>query len=229
MDVLRTAVSMLSLYDSEAQDMSAEANHRKAVRLMSTPAAIVTAFDRLRNGHTLVEAIRAWPLGQLPVHADGKRPDDVMERAFDVAMILHADHELNASTFAARVKVGDAFGHLFLDHFGYRRAQGPAARRRARRHHRRPHPRAPYRRLRRLRPGRPHARRAPPPPGPGARRTGARGARLSGTGSRGTRVRKGIRALMPTLIDRNPFAQPRSPMDMMRQGWSMRRFQALQQ
>src|SRR5438309_1122102 len=47
MDVLRTAVSMLSLYDSEAQDMSAEANHRKAVRLMAKTASIVTAFDRL--------------------------------------------------------------------------------------------------------------------------------------------------------------------------------------
>ncbi len=50
MDVLRTAVSMLSLYDPAAQDMSAEANHRKAVRLMSQTATIVTTFDRLRNG-----------------------------------------------------------------------------------------------------------------------------------------------------------------------------------
>src|SRR5215470_5579860 len=50
MDVLRTAVSMLSLYDAEAQDMSPEANHRKAVRLMSKTATIVTALDRLRKG-----------------------------------------------------------------------------------------------------------------------------------------------------------------------------------
>jgi len=54
MDVLRTAVSMLSLYDDEAQDMSAEANHRKAVRLMSRTADIVTGFDRLRKGEAII-------------------------------------------------------------------------------------------------------------------------------------------------------------------------------
>jgi len=104
MDVLRTAVSMLGVYDPEAQDMSAEANRRKAVRLMSQTATIVTAFDRLRKGKPLVE-----PDPNLSFAANflytltGKRPDDVMERAFDVALTLHADHELNASTFAARV------------------------------------------------------------------------------------------------------------------------------
>src|SRR5208283_2352493 len=55
MDVLRTAVSMLSLYDPEAQDMSTEANHRKAVRLMAQTAAIVTTFDHVRNGTPVVE------------------------------------------------------------------------------------------------------------------------------------------------------------------------------
>ncbi len=54
MDVLRTAVSMLSLYDPEAADMSSEANHRKAVRLMSQTATIVTTFDRLRNGKEVI-------------------------------------------------------------------------------------------------------------------------------------------------------------------------------
>jgi citrate synthase len=104
MDVLRTAVSMLSLYDAEAQDMSAEANHRKAVRLMSQTAAIVTAFDRLRKGHPLIESDPALGFSANFLYTlTGKRPDDIMERAFDVAMTLHADHELNASTFAARV------------------------------------------------------------------------------------------------------------------------------
>jgi len=104
MDVLRTAVSMLGLYDPAAQDMSAEANHRKAVRLMSQTASIVTTFDRLRNGKAVID-----PDPDLSFAANflytltGKVPDDVMERAFDVAMTLHADHELNASTFAARV------------------------------------------------------------------------------------------------------------------------------
>jgi citrate synthase len=104
MDTLRTAVSMLGLYDTEAQDMSTEANHRKAVRLMSKTASIVTTFDRLRNGKSVVEGDAKLGFAANFLYTlVGKKPDDVMERAFDVAMILHADHELNASTFAARV------------------------------------------------------------------------------------------------------------------------------
>jgi citrate synthase len=104
MDVLRTAVSMLSLYDREAQDMSTEANHRKAVKLMSRTATIVTSFHRLRGGQTVVPADPKLGFSANFLYTlTGKRPDEVMERAFDVAMILHADHELNASTFAARV------------------------------------------------------------------------------------------------------------------------------
>src|ERR1035437_793896 len=104
MDVLRTAVSMLSLYDPAAQDMSAEANHRKAVRLMSRTAAIVTTYDRLRNGKAAIDADPSLSFAANFLYTlTGKVPDEIMERAFDVAMTLHADHELNASTFAARV------------------------------------------------------------------------------------------------------------------------------
>jgi citrate synthase len=104
MDVLRTAVSMLSLQDAEAQDMSPEANRRKAVRLMSKTADIVSSYDRLRKGQPLVQGDPALGFSANFLYTlTGKRPDDVMEHAFDVAMILHADHELNASTFAARV------------------------------------------------------------------------------------------------------------------------------
>ena len=104
MDVLRTAVSMLSLHDPEAQDMSAEANHRKAVRLMSKTPTIVTTFNSLRNGKPVIAGDPSLGFAANFLYTlTGKRPDDVMERAFDVAMILHADHELNASTFAARV------------------------------------------------------------------------------------------------------------------------------
>jgi citrate synthase len=95
---------MLSLYDAEAQDMSTEANHRKAVRLMSKTASIVTTFDRLRNGKPIVEGDgKLGFAGNFLYTLVGQEPDDVMERAFDVAMIRHADHELNASTFASRV------------------------------------------------------------------------------------------------------------------------------
>jgi len=104
MDVLRTAVSMLSLYDSEAADMSTEANQRKAVHLMSQTATIVTSFDRLRKGEPLISGDPKLGLASNFLYTlTGKRPDEVMERAFDVALTLHADHELNASTFAARV------------------------------------------------------------------------------------------------------------------------------
>ncbi|MBV9303871.1 MAG: citrate synthase [Acidobacteriaceae bacterium] len=104
MDVLRTAVSMLSLHDALAGDNSERANVQKAVKLMARVATIVTSFDRLRNGK---EVIPGDPgLGYAAnflATLSGKKPDDVMERVFDVALILHADHELNASTFAARV------------------------------------------------------------------------------------------------------------------------------
>jgi citrate synthase len=104
MDLLRTAVSMLGLHDPEAQDMSAEANHRKAIRLMSKTATLVTTYDRLRNGREIIEGDSSLSFAANFLYTlTGKRPDDVMERAFDVAMTLHADHELNASTFAARV------------------------------------------------------------------------------------------------------------------------------
>ena len=104
MDVLRTAVSMLGLYDAEASDMSTEANHRKAIRLMSKTADIVTSYERLRSGKPLVEGDPKLGFSANFLYTlSGKKPDEVMERAFDVAMILHADHELNASTFAARV------------------------------------------------------------------------------------------------------------------------------
>jgi len=104
MDVLRTAVSMLSLYDDEAQDMSPEANHRKAARLMAKTATIVTTYDRLRGAKPVIAGDPALGFSASFLYAlTGNKPDEVMERAFDVAMILHADHELNASTFAARV------------------------------------------------------------------------------------------------------------------------------
>jgi citrate synthase len=104
MDVLRTAVSMLSLDDPQAKDMSPEANLQKAQKLMSQTATIVTTFDRLRKGQPVVAGDPALGFAANFLYTlTGKKPDEVMERAFDVALTLHADHELNASTFAARV------------------------------------------------------------------------------------------------------------------------------
>ncbi|MGA8026709.1 MAG: citrate synthase, partial [Bryobacteraceae bacterium] len=104
MDVLRTAVSLLSLYDPLARDNSDKANVSKAVKLMARIATLVTTFDRLRNGKEVVLGDPALGYAaNFLFTLTGKKPDDVMERVFDVALILHADHELNASTFAARV------------------------------------------------------------------------------------------------------------------------------
>jgi citrate synthase len=104
MDVLRTAISMLGVYDPEASDMAPEANVRKALKLMAQTATLVTTFDRLRKGLHVIGGDPAMGFAENFLYTlTGKRPDDVMEHAFDVALILHADHELNASTFAARV------------------------------------------------------------------------------------------------------------------------------
>jgi citrate synthase len=104
MDVLRTAVSMLALYDPERDDNSDEANVRKAERLMAQTATIVTTFDRVRKGQPVIEGVPELSFAANFLYTlTGKRPDEVMERAFDVALTLHADHEFNASTFAARV------------------------------------------------------------------------------------------------------------------------------
>src|SRR3989442_459794 len=104
MDVLRTAVSMLSLYDPLARDNSPQANQAKAIKLMAQTPTLVSAFDRLRNGKPLVADDPSLGLAANFLYTlTGKRPDEVMEHTFDVALTLHADHELNASTFAARV------------------------------------------------------------------------------------------------------------------------------
>ena len=104
MAVLRTAVSMLALYDPLAQEMTPEANQKKALKLMAQTATIVTSFDRMRNGKAVVPGDPNLGFAANFLHTLSERkPDEVMERAFDVALVLHAEHEFNASTFAARV------------------------------------------------------------------------------------------------------------------------------
>lgn len=104
MDVLRTAVSMLSLYDPIAKDMSPEANQLKATKLMAQTSTIVSSFGRMRAGQPVLAADASLSFaGNFLYCLTGKRPDKVMDHVFDVALTLHADHELNASTFAARV------------------------------------------------------------------------------------------------------------------------------
>ncbi len=109
MEVLRTAVSLVSIYDADKADSSHDANVRKAFRLTSQIPMIVAAFDRIRKGKSIVFPEPA-EAGHSLSHAanflwmlNGEKPSDTASRTFDIALILHADHELNASTFAARV------------------------------------------------------------------------------------------------------------------------------
>jgi citrate synthase len=104
MDLLRTLTSALGHYDPDANDQSPQANYRKAVRLTAQISSLVAMMGRLAKGE--------GPIDPDPVlgHAanflymlTGERPSGLATHAFDVALTLHADHELNASTFAARV------------------------------------------------------------------------------------------------------------------------------
>jgi len=104
MDVLRTAVSALSFYDPEDRKNDHEANVHKAIRLTSEIALIVAAYDRIRKGKNLVEPDKSLShAANFLLQLNGTKPSSTAERALDIALILHADHELNASTFAARV------------------------------------------------------------------------------------------------------------------------------
>jgi citrate synthase len=104
MDVLRTAVSALSFYDPEEKSNDRNANVAKAIRLTSQIAMIVATYDRIRKGHPVVEPDHSLShAANFLLMLNGKHPSTTAERALDIALILHADHELNASTFAARV------------------------------------------------------------------------------------------------------------------------------
>jgi len=104
MDVLRTAVSALSFYDPEDRKNDHDANVHKAIRLTSQIAMIVAAYDRLRKGKNVVEADRSLShAANFLLQLNGTKPSETAERALDIALILHADHELNASTFASPV------------------------------------------------------------------------------------------------------------------------------
>ena len=104
MEVLRTGISALSAFDPDADDNSREASLRKALRLTAQMPTLVAAWERIRRGKAPVA-----PNPKLSHAANflymmsGKKPTPLAEKTFDVALILHADHEFNASTFAARV------------------------------------------------------------------------------------------------------------------------------
>jgi len=106
-DVLRTAVSALEFFDSSARDLSRETSVKTAIKLTAQFGTLVAAGDRIRRG---LEPVA--PAGSMNIAANflymlrGEAPSAHDARIFDICLILHADHELNASTFTARVVAG---------------------------------------------------------------------------------------------------------------------------
>ncbi|MDR3741441.1 MAG: citrate synthase [Terracidiphilus sp.] len=104
MEVLRTAVSALSFYDADEKDNSHDANVRKSFSLTAQLAMIVAIYDRIRKGKEIVPPDRSLShAGNFLWMLNGEKPSETATRTMDLALILHAEHELNASTFAARV------------------------------------------------------------------------------------------------------------------------------
>jgi len=104
MEVLRTAVSALSFYDADEKDNSHDANVRKAYKLTAQIAMLVAIYDRIRKGKEIVPPDRSLShAGNFLWMLNGEMPSETATKTLDLALVLHADHELNASTFAARV------------------------------------------------------------------------------------------------------------------------------
>ena len=104
MDALRTLTSILGHYDPDASDNSAQASYRKSVRLTAQIASLVATWGRMQHGGGIVQPDPAMGHAASFLYMlTGQRPSPIETRAMDIALTLHADHELNASTFAARV------------------------------------------------------------------------------------------------------------------------------
>lgn len=107
MDVLRTAVSALGFYDAEGHATDRDAAVKTAVKLTAQIGTVVAAWERVRNGADVIEPDSSLSLAENFLYMfTGKKPEADEARIFDVALILHADHELNASTFTTRVVAG---------------------------------------------------------------------------------------------------------------------------
>ena len=103
---VRTAVSLLSAYDKDAEDMSPEANKRKAIRIMAQMASVVAAVQRVRDGKKILSPKKGLSIAANFLYMlKGKVPSKYDEKVMDVALILHAEHGLNASTFSSQVTV----------------------------------------------------------------------------------------------------------------------------
>ena len=103
MDVARTAVSIMGLEDKETTDSSPEANMRKAIRILAKTPTALAAFYRLRKGKTIIKPKKDLNIAENFFYmCFGKVPQKEIVKAFDVSLILYAEHSFNVSTFTAR-------------------------------------------------------------------------------------------------------------------------------
>ena len=113
MAVLRTAVSALGLYGDEADTIEEAANHRKADRILAQIPTIIAAFARLRKGKDPVDPLDRESMAHNFLYMlNGEEPGEAAEKTFDVCLVLHADHGLNASTFTSRV-IGSTLSDMY--------------------------------------------------------------------------------------------------------------------
>lgn len=113
MSVLRTATSALADFDPEADAMDREANYRKAIRLTAKMPTLVAAFDRIRKGKEPVAPTKEGSLAYDFLYMlNGEAPGERAEEIMDTALVLHAEHGLNASTFTARV-IGSTLSDIY--------------------------------------------------------------------------------------------------------------------
>jgi citrate synthase len=107
MAMLRTVVSALEMYDPDAYDMSDEANRRKALNIQAKISTVVAAIQRVKEGKEILSPKPEFSFAQNFLYMlNGEEPEELAINSLDTALVLHADHELNASTFASRVTVG---------------------------------------------------------------------------------------------------------------------------
>lgn len=104
MDVLRTAVSALAMFDPESGSMTSEANERKLIRLLAQVMTIIADMHRVRGNESVLSPDPQLDIGDNFLYMfRGRKPDEEEKKAFDQLLLLHLDHGFNASTFAARV------------------------------------------------------------------------------------------------------------------------------
>ena len=107
MAALRTAVSALGAFDHDADDISDASVRRKSVYLTAVTPTLVAAYDRIRNGKEPLQPKEGKSVASNFLYMlNGEEPNDTRCRTMDVALVLHAEHAMNASTFAARVTAG---------------------------------------------------------------------------------------------------------------------------